>query len=828
MIRLQQNHFKSLAPANDIKGVESYIEWLDGIVSGENSDTFGNIAMTGDLGIGKSSVVRTFERQKHYKFIYLSASDLGYRFDEKQPDAEAEQKRNEEIQRRLEKDLLVQLIALCRRSDIPKSRFRMVPENGSPFLLKAYSFLCGISALCGGMLAVNRLTAQTVYPGSLSLWPWIGLAGFLGLSVWFWSNRLFQNYRLSKLSFGTDKTYSASAEINPQTLEPETLDTNLHEILYLFERLAKKKHLFKKRRAVFIIEDLDRYPSDICIPILTKLRQINSMLNNRYRNQHGGYGLHYKFIYLLNDRIFDASESSKTISEKDPYKFFDVIIPVLPKLGFTNSSETIRQTFENYSIESNFISEIGKYIYDYRKLRDIENEFFVYYMKFKKMASNTSLLAFVTYKIFFKEKYDLLFKKDEDTGEPQNGLLKCFLNHDFASHNSVGFEKSLESYFMKDLFVILQTDSATIRKWLKNYPANSAENENLININLSGLNLSSMELDHISLIGARLVNTNLQNTNLSFSNLKDANLHSANLSSATLSHAILSNADLQSANLAHADLTEAILIGAKLNRAHLFHATLLDAKLNGADLTSANLNGARLSRAILTEAILDYAFINTASFVHANLKKAQLKWTHLANASFQHAILTGASLINANLVKAYLTDTDLTDAKLNNSNLSRANLTNATLTNAVLIGTNMTKARLQNAILHNVNLANTKLVRACLIGTDFKESYNLSLAKWKKARYCLSSPNGLCSFAEKCEHVNEFGIKECCLHNSHTNFPSRFNPQANQMIKVDINDTLVPPPVPAEEAPVSESDDSTNKKSASAPPPKKHKKKKRK
>ena len=622
MSRKRQKHFRSLAPANDIQGVRSYIEWLDEII---NDETFGSIAMTGDLGIGKSSVVRTFERTKRYKFIYLSASDLGYRFDENKPDAKAEdakeknarQARNAKIQTELEKDLLVQLIALCRRSDIPKSRFRLVPENGAPFLLKAYSFLCGAAALCGGMLAINMLTEQTVYPGTLSMWPWISLAVFASLSVWFWSNRLFQNYRLSKLSFGTDKTYSASAEINPNTLEPESLNTDLHEILYLFERLAKKKHLFKKRRAVFIIEDLDRYPSDICIPILTKLRQINSMLNSRYRNQHRGYGMHYKFVYLLNDRIFDASESSKTISEKDPYKFFDIMIPVLPKLGFTNSAKAITNRFWNYEIDYRLLSAIGEYVYDYRKLHDIENEFRVYYQRFKDIVPNTSLLAFVTYKVFFKEQYDQLYKKDEQTGEPQNCFLRSILNRDPSAHRSEGFQQKLENYFKDDMFAILQTDNTTLSTWIK------AGNKMLdfVEINLSGLDLTGVNpiifnrinlprwiisppaflrrfikaksmaivsppsidlLEQANLVGARLVQTNLCGAVLTDCPLSGAKLMKACLIQAKLNDADLTEADLTNANLTNADLTNADLTGAYLT---------------GADLTGAVFEGAKYSLA---------------------------------------------------------------------------------------------------------------------------------------------------------------------------------------------------------------------------------------
>jgi len=47
-------------------GVESYIEWIDEVIQ---NDSFGNIAVTGDLGIGKRSLIRTFESQKKYNFI---------------------------------------------------------------------------------------------------------------------------------------------------------------------------------------------------------------------------------------------------------------------------------------------------------------------------------------------------------------------------------------------------------------------------------------------------------------------------------------------------------------------------------------------------------------------------------------------------------------------------------------------------------------------------------------------------------------------------------------------------------------------------------------
>ena len=65
--------FYSLAPNNKIKDIGDYNKWLKKIIKDKN---FGNIAITGDLGIGKSSIIKTFERKNNLKFTYISAIGL--------------------------------------------------------------------------------------------------------------------------------------------------------------------------------------------------------------------------------------------------------------------------------------------------------------------------------------------------------------------------------------------------------------------------------------------------------------------------------------------------------------------------------------------------------------------------------------------------------------------------------------------------------------------------------------------------------------------------------------------------------------------------------
>ncbi len=650
----QHKKFKSLAPANDVSGVEPYIEWLDEIV---NDDSYGNIAVTGDLGIGKSSLIRTFECKKQYKFTYLSASDLGYRFDENQNlSAEMCQNRIEEIQSKLEKDLLVQLVSLCKHTDIPKSRFRTVPENEtrcSKIKSIVYSMICGLAILCLGKLVANFFLSDADFLPTFNFVPFqFGIiVAFLGLSSVLFVYSLLKNYKLSKLSLGKEKKYSASAEIDIKNLEPETLDTHLHEILYLFEQIAEKKsHKSKKSMPVFIIEDLDRYRSDICLPILTKLKQINNMLNNRFRNQHDTYGIHYKFIYLLNDRIFDASEkdieNNKNIPynyEDSPYKFFDIIIPVLPKLGFTNSSDTIRKRFGT-AIEQDFIDEICRYVYDYRKLNDIENEFTIYKERFKSndRISETKLLAFVIYKVFYKAKYDQLFKAKD--GAPISELLKRLLMPDVylnVYREVETLEGILEERFQDVLFDILQMTDAVKSKYKSEIVVNNPEKD------YSGENLSKINLTKVDLHGRNFVNSDLSGADLSYSNLNSSDLSRANLRGTILCDADLREADLTDTDLSNANLSGADLSGANLRGAILCNADLSEADLSDTDLCNANLNG-------------------------VNLHEANLSNSKLIKASLVESKLTCTCLFKSNLMMTNLTGADLTDAKLKATNLQHA------------------------------------------------------------------------------------------------------------------------------------------------------------
>nr|ELR6271080.1 hypothetical protein [Escherichia coli] len=111
-----------------------------------------------------------------------------------------------------------------------------------------------------------------------------------------------------------------------------------------------------------------------------------------------------RFFYLLKDDIFIS---------KDRTKFFDYIVPVIPVIDSSNSFEMFLSLFKNKDgriiFDRNFLQGLSLYVDDFRILKNIYNEFTVYYKKLNNIELDCNkMLAIITYKnIFPKDFSDL-------------------------------------------------------------------------------------------------------------------------------------------------------------------------------------------------------------------------------------------------------------------------------------------------------------------------------------------------------------------------------------------------------------------------------------
>lgn len=121
-----------------------------------------------------------------------------------------------------------------------------------------------------------------------------------------------------------------------------------------------------------------------------------------YEITYGAYKLpkasaEIKFFYLLRDDIF---------SPKDRTKFFDFIIPIVPIVSFSNSFNIFLKIFDEShikdKIENEFLRKVSLYINDMRIIKNICNEFFVYYETLKEInLDHNKMLAIIIYKNLF-------------------------------------------------------------------------------------------------------------------------------------------------------------------------------------------------------------------------------------------------------------------------------------------------------------------------------------------------------------------------------------------------------------------------------------------
>ena len=130
----------------------------------------------------------------------------------------------------------------------------------------------------------------------------------------------------------------------------------------------------------------------------------------------------------------------------------------------------------------------------------------------------------------------------------------------------------------------------------------------------------------------------------------------------------------------------------KVTPAEYKKSPLILSSLENMDLRGANLRGANLSIANLS-----YAKLGSVELGGANLSCADMTGTLLVEANLKDAIMWNATLNNASLSGADLSGSICTSADLSGANLRGANLSGADLSNANLFGADLSGANLSDA-----------------------------------------------------------------------------------------------------------------------------------
>ena len=395
LFRYKENKEKlsiSLAPKviTEESEKEKIKPYLDALIKAVNTKDVNNIAITGSYGSGKSTILKTFQKQYKscFRFLNVSLASFNRINNESSKDSE-------KLERLLEISILQQIIYSVSPNKIPNSHFKRI-LNIPLWRKRIIAFLITLWVLCLLLFCKNNYI-EIVNPNNWSIYKnleWIGIIisiiTFIGFS--FLSYKIIDLFRNSKIS---RVSIQGEIELNNNEIENKSIfNQYLDEIIYFFQK-AKHNNL--------IIEDLDRFENT---NIFTKLREINILLNNSNLIKEK-----VSFIYAISDDFFT--------DKRERVKFFEYIIPIIPFVNYYNAEEQLKKLIEESGLEKNifsddFISDITLFIddIDMRLLVNIFQEFLVYKDIVGKInPTNEQLFAIITYKNIAPEDFNKLGSK---------------------------------------------------------------------------------------------------------------------------------------------------------------------------------------------------------------------------------------------------------------------------------------------------------------------------------------------------------------------------------------------------------------------------------
>lgn len=396
----EETPFFSLAPTRKAQDIDAYKMAMDFAL---RQDDICNIAITGPYGSGKSSFLRTyFDGRKDVLWISL-ASFLGVTkgkvalIDTKSEGGESDENEGDSCfgeERRLELSILQQIFYRFPNAAVPYSRLSKTSSIPQSWYCKIIAWAVITFALLIGAWQPDFLVRYVTPSIRLLIVDWaryifwvssVGLTVSFSLAIWqvlHWIRAHgVRSVDVSGLGISmSDKT------------ERSILNRNIDEIIYHFEVSDYNTVVF---------EDIDRFDD---VDIFTKLREVNLLLNNAEQISRSHKPI--RFIYALKEELF--------VEKKDKVKFFDFVIPIIPKINASNSRTELLAFLNDWSDTKpdetliRFVKVVSPYISDMRLLKNICNEYYTYREQVIDYTSEQELLGLVVFKNFFPKDFALM------------------------------------------------------------------------------------------------------------------------------------------------------------------------------------------------------------------------------------------------------------------------------------------------------------------------------------------------------------------------------------------------------------------------------------
>lgn len=390
----------NLAPLAPAYLPEAHAGYVGALESALQDEKVLNIALSGNYGVGKSSILCELARRLDGRVVELSLSTLApietSGLDDSVP------KQATTPTNRIQQEIVKQLLYREVPGKMPGSRFERIGR------FKWNREAC-VAGLAGFIVAVVFLLTQWSLQIAMVFRPLIDVGLWIHLIVLLAATGAVFGIRW--LSYGRIHIKQFNAGAASVTLDDKSVsyfDQYLDEIVHFFE--------VSKKQDVVIFEDIDRFNNS---HIFETLRSLNTLLNGAPQIKNK-----IRFIYAIKDSIFDKiglEEQGRVLDRNileadDPAlaetiranrtKFFDLVIPVVPFITHQSARNLATQLLSrmHHRVKPELLDLATQYVPDMRLLINVRNEFIVFRDRIfsgdgKQLdLSQTGLFAMMLYK----------------------------------------------------------------------------------------------------------------------------------------------------------------------------------------------------------------------------------------------------------------------------------------------------------------------------------------------------------------------------------------------------------------------------------------------
>ena len=381
-------------------------EYVSILKSAIDNEDVRNVAISGTYGSGKSSIIKTFERNyPKYKCLNLSLAAFAEESQSLQKYSNSDNKTQGENPNEMEQlvdssivrmeqlefSLVQQFFYHVKASGIPDSRFGRIrrwnrTEKGL-WAIAILFFVISFFYVVDSNKFLNLLPflkdSDTVLIRYISL-------GVVSVGLFVMAYRMITFFH--KMSGGRIKFMNYEVDVQ-KDMKISVFNRYLDELVYLFQATGYQ---------VVVLEDLDRFKNT---SIYTKLRELNQLLN-----QSEDIGRRIVFVYALRDDIFHTSQERT--------KFFDYIIPVLPHTSVANSASQFVKEFGTIvgdnndvcALHKSFLNDVAPFIGDLRTIKAIVSDFKITSKRLNRKLKKDNLLAIIIYKNLCPKDFELIYE----------------------------------------------------------------------------------------------------------------------------------------------------------------------------------------------------------------------------------------------------------------------------------------------------------------------------------------------------------------------------------------------------------------------------------